>query len=856
VLLFGLVNFKTYTHKALDPEKSNRMKRISKGNLLILPAVFFFMALGITTEVSALEAVMVFQLAEAETTFWLWKFLGRLHPLAVHFPVSFLLLAALLELFTLKEFNHKLRPGINALVWTGAIGALVAVVLGLLLANIEEYGGELLDIHQWTGIITAVLGVLLLFLLGKIKNGTPKQAIKTFRIVLFITALGVSIAGHFGASLTHGEEYLTETLPWNESSYTPEDLNIDLVAFEEEGALSEQKQIELVGKVRAVLAHNCYKCHSDAKIKGELRLDSKAFTFAGGESGPVIIPGNADKSELVRRIKLPKDHKEAMPSKGKVLSDDEIALITFWVNKGAPWPDAAEEVSVFRVAELAPRRPNLPAQRKGLTQAIDIWVDEYFEKQKIAWKEPVDDKVYLRRIYLDIVGLQPSPEEYSAFINDSRPDKRAIWVSELLDRDDDYATHWLTFWNDALRNDYTGTGYITKGRYAITDWLYNSLRDNKPYDQFVKQLLNPDEKSKGFIEGIRWRGDVNASQVTEMQAAQNVGQVILGLNLKCASCHDSFISDWKLKEAYAFANIFSDSSLVVSRCDIPTGEKAGTKILWEELGEIDSTASRSKKLEQLAEYLVQPANGRLYRTIVNRIWKQMMGRGLVEPADEMDNVPWSQDLLDWLATDFEEDGYDLKQLIYKIAISKAYQQPAVGVESPLFLAEDDFVFEGAVIRRMTAEQFTDGVSQKIHPLFTEEEMKYDPNQLAVSEQSDIGFVRAALVANNGLLKALGRTNREVVMTSRDSQASLLQALELTNGEKLNNTLKEGAVKWKEKYEAGEIIVEEVYQQLLGRAPQEKEFNIAMAALGDQPEPEAIQDLFWAVLLLPEFQLIY
>ena len=135
-------------------------------------------------------------------------------------------------------------------------------------------------------------------------------------------------------------------------------------------------------------------------------------------------------------------------------------------------------------------------------------------------------------------------------------------------------------------------------------------------------------------------------------------------------------------------------------------------------------------------------------------------------------------------------------------------------------------------------------------------MKYDPNQLTVSEQSDIGFVRAALVANNGLLKALGRTNREVVMTSRDSQASLLQALELTNGEKLNNTLKEGAVKWKEKYEAGEIIVEEVYQQLLGRAPQEKEFNIAMAALGDQPEPEAIQDLFWAVLLLPEFQLIY
>jgi hypothetical protein len=414
----------------------------------------------------------------------------------------------------------------------------------------------------------------------------------------------------------------------------------------------------------------------------------------------------------------------------------------------------------------------------------------------------------------------------------------------------------MTFWNDALRNDYTGTGYITKGRYAITDWLYTSLRDNKPYDKFVKQLLNPDEQSKGFIEGIRWRGDVNASQVTEMQAAQNVGQVILGLNLKCASCHDSFISDWKLEEAYAFANIFADSTLQINRCDKPTGEMAGTRILWEELGEMDSTGTRAEKLEQLANYLVQPANGRLYRTVVNRIWKQMMGRGLVEPADEMDNVPWSQDLLDWLATDFEDEGYNLKQLIYKIAISKAYQQPSVGIESPLFLAEDDFVFEGSVVRRMTAEQFTDGVSQKIHPLFEEEQMKYDPYQLAVSEESNIGFVRASLVANNSLLKALGRTNREVVMTNRDSQASLLQALELTNGEQLNNTLKEGAVKWKEKYEAGDIIVHEVYRQLLGRDPQQSEFKVALAALGEDPEPGAIQDLFWAVLLLPEFQLIY
>lgn len=805
---------------------------------------------------NGLMAETVQAAGEEQATFWLWQFMGRLHPLAVHFPVGLLLFAALLELLTLKNFNGKLRPGINLLVWAGVAGAVIAAVLGLLLATIEAYGGSTLNIHQWTGISTAVLGLVVLYFLYQVTEKGKLGKVKAFRASLFITSLGVAIAGHFGASLTHGDDYLTSTFPWTEKE-APLDLDINLVAFEEEGGeISEENQIKLVGQVRAVFAHNCYKCHGEAKIKGELRLDSKEFAFKGGESGPVIIPGNPNKSEIVRRVNLPIDHEEAMPSKGKELSDDEKALISFWIDKGAPWPDAAEDVSVYRVAELAPRKPNVPAPKAGLNQPIDRWVNAYFEENNIAWEEPVDDRTYLKRIYLDIIGLMPTPEEYKAFEEDNSMDKRAIWVKSLLDRNDDYATHWMTFWNDALRNDYTGTGYITKGRYAITDWLYASLRDNKPYDQFVKQLLNPDEKSKGFIEGIRWRGDVNASQVTEMQAAQNVGQVILGLNLKCASCHDSFVSDWKLEEAYAFANIFADTTLEVSRCETPIGKKASTKILWEELGEIDSTANRSEKLEQLAEYLVQPANGRLYRTIVNRVWKQMMGRGMVEPADEMDNLPWSQDLLDWMASEFAETGYDLKSLIYNIAISKAYQQPSVGVDDPQDLVADDFVFEGVMRRRLTAEQFSDAVSQFIYPLFDEEQVKYDPYELAVSEVHGMAFPRASLVANNEFLKALGRPNREVVATSRDSQASLLQALELTNGETLNAALAEGAVIWKEKYQDGDIIVHETYRKLLGREPHQSEFKVAMEVLGDDPEPAVIQDFFWAVLLLPEFQLIY
>ncbi|MEX0883896.1 MAG: DUF1549 domain-containing protein, partial [Cyclobacteriaceae bacterium] len=434
------------------------------------------------------------QADEDSGTFWLWKFMGRLHPLAVHFPVGLLIFAALLEILTLKNFQGKLRPGITLLVLAGVAGALVSVVLGLMLANIEDYGGSTLDVHQWAGIFTAGLGLLVIYFLYQVVMNQHMGKIKAFRISLFITAFGVSIAGHFGASLTHGEDFLTSTIPWTESEYPPADINIDLTAFEgEDGSMGEEQQIKLVSQVRAVFAHNCYKCHSEVKTKGELRLDTKEFAFEGGESGPVIVPGRPGKSEIVRRINLPKDHKESMPSKGKVLSSEEIALISFWIEKGASWPDGAEDVSVYRVAELAPRKPNTPASEAGLNQPIDLWVNDYFEENEISWKESVDDRTYLKRLYLDIIGLIPSPEELREFQNDTRMDKRAIWAKKLLDQNDDYATHWLTFWNDALRNDYTGTGYITKGRFAITDWLYTSLRDNKPYDQFVKELLNPTE---------------------------------------------------------------------------------------------------------------------------------------------------------------------------------------------------------------------------------------------------------------------------------------------------------------------------------------------------------------------------
>ena len=147
------------------------------------------------------------------------------------------------------------------------------------------------------------------------------------------------------------------------------------------------------------------------------------------------------------------------------------------------------------------------------------------------------------------------------FLADSEPRKRERLIDELLSDDYNYASHWMAYWNDLLRNDYAGTGFIDGGRKQISEWLWDALATNKPYDQFVRELVDPIPESEGFTKGIVWRGVVNASQRPPVQAAQSIAQVFLGVNLKCASCHDSFIDDWRLVDAYGMASVYSEEPL-------------------------------------------------------------------------------------------------------------------------------------------------------------------------------------------------------------------------------------------------------------------------------------------------------
>ena len=246
-----------------------------------------------------------------------------------------------------------------------------------------------------------------------------------------------------------------------------------------------------------------------------------------------------------------------------------------------PWDDGFSFAPVAWEPPLKPRRPELPPSADGRENPIDRILDADMAAHQVPRPKPIDDAAFLRRVSLDLVGLLPEPDRLAEFLADTAADKRETIVRQLLDDRISYADHWLTFFNDLLRNDYSGTGFITGGRQQVSTWLYDALLTNKPFDQFARELIAPPTPaSQGYIDGIRWRGEVSAGQTVEIQFAQSVSQSFLGINMKCASCHDSFIDRWKLDEAYGLAAIYASQPMEIHRCDKPIGRKSEAKWLF------------------------------------------------------------------------------------------------------------------------------------------------------------------------------------------------------------------------------------------------------------------------------------
>ena len=791
-------------------------------------------------------------------------------------------------------------------------------------------------------------------------------------------------------------------------------------------------------EIKPLFQASCVTCHGRGKAKGGFQLDTRETALKGGDSGPALLPGKSAESLLIALVQGV-DPDNVMPKKGSRLTAEQIGLLRAWIDQGVPW-DANVNLGRVEPVNLKPRLPAIPTASKA-ANPIDRFLEPYFASHNIRPPKPVTDRLFARRAYLDVIGLLPPPAELEAFVADQHGDKRERLVERLLADNRSYTEHWLSFWNDLLRNDYKGTGYIDSGRTQITQWLYSALLTNMPYNKFVGELVNPTPASEGFAKGIVWRGVVNASQTPQMQSAQNIAQVFMGVNLKCASCHDSFINDLTLADAYGLAGIYADGPLEMVHCDKPTGTKAELKFLYPELGAIDPKADKPARLKRLAEIMTQRQDGRLTRTLVNRLWQRLMGRGLIEPVDDMEKPAWSPDLLDWLAEDFAAHDYDMKHVIRQIVTSRAYQLPAVNLGEQY---QQDFVFQGPAVRRLSAEQFRDALTRltgagysspaaevtpseseqkKFAPsvaikwiwndphaaekakaghvyfrktvrlaevptdataavfcdnsftlflngrqvgsgsnfkeaalfdlrpflkqgdnlfaidavnnlpdnsppgaaepapgtenpaglLFYARLRNSNPSHAAKAGQNDFasdnswvcssvkqdhwetpgfgptnwaaaavlgnmgmvpwrvsesyltaklagaypGSVRAALVAADPLMVALARPNREQVVTTRPTEATTLQALELTNGETLADLFKRGAANLLiAPATAKGDLVSSLYEKALGRKPTGPELRLAREMVGQPVQTAGVEDFLWAVPMLPEFQLIY
>jgi hypothetical protein len=519
----------------------------------------------------------------------------------------------------------------------------------------------------------------------------------------------------------------------------------------------------------------------------------------------------------------------------------------------------SEQLLVQRRALRVKQLPAPPAPPEADAKAVNA-IDQFI---MAGWKsasrggEPqlCDDATFLRRAYLDIVGVIPTVKEVDRFLaGGGKQAKREKLVDQLLDRGADYSAHWTTFWEDALASQYVMAqgGILTRGNYR--DWLLASFEKNRPYDVMVAELIDPTMPArKGpetkdilgtqfSIEYIR-----NEDHTLTLQTAANIGQVFLGTSMKCASCHDHFEnSEWPQDRFLAFAGLFAPADMEHIRCELKSGRSVAARFPFDLPGAPDTVpADVIGRLHMAAQLITDPANPRFAKSIVNRLWKRFLGWGLFEPADDfrLDTPPSHPELLEWLAYDFLEHGCDLKHTTRLILTSRTYQlryDPALEDHFNAGQKGTPRYFRSPALRRLTAEQVIDSI------------------RVAASGQFIAGERNFLDIRSTALTRALGRpASRNEISTSRPDDAAVVQALELLNGPELHqmvytNALFTDAATKKDPRR----LVDGLYRAALSRPATTAEKNAGRAYLQASDSPaEGLKDILWALVCSPEFQYI-
>jgi len=468
------------------------------------------------------------------------------------------------------------------------------------------------------------------------------------------------------------------------------------------------------------------------------------------------------------------------------------------------------------------------------------------------------DEEFFRRIHLDTIGTLPSPADIKAFLSDPNPEKRRAAVDRVLNRPE-FVDYWALKWGDLLRINRAKLN--EKGMWSFHNWVRASLRDNKPVDAFVREIITAEGST--FTEG-----PTNFYRVSQTPTdwSESASQVFLGVRVQCAKCHHHPFEKWSQEDYYGLAAFFVRLNTKASReFGLFGGE---TVIFLRPSGEINHPRKGGivkphpldgpvmddpfDRRRQLADWITAPDNPFFARNMVNRFWGYFMGRGLVEPLDDMraTNPPTNPELLDALAGDFVAHKYDLKHLLRTIMNSRAYQLASTITQGN---AADvgNAQLARHTVRRLNAEQLADALD-----FATGTREKYTglpPGTRAI--QLPDPAVRSFF------LDVFGRPARQITCEcERTIQPNIAQAMHMMNGELLNQKLSaptgriESLVKAKTPPTA---MVEELYLVTLSRRPTDVEMHKAEEWIRSAPSAkEGVQDLLWTLLNSREFLFNY
>ncbi len=473
--------------------------------------------------------------------------------------------------------------------------------------------------------------------------------------------------------------------------------------------------------------------------------------------------------------------------------------------------------------------------------------------------EVCDDATYLRRVSIDVAGTLPTEEQVVAFLSDQDPDKRDKLLDRLLDTPE-YADYFANKWNMVLRNKPRG-GNDNPATYAFYEWIWSSLYENKPYDQFVREILtaagDPDENP-----AVVWYREVNENN----EQVEDAAQLFLGLRIQCARCHHHPFEKWSQNDYYGFAAFFSRvgnknrtnfrgprgrEKRVFHNDGVASAKnpRSGQALKPAGLGSEPFTipAERDPRVF-LADWMSDPENPFFAKALVNRYWKHFFSRGIVEPEDDMraTNPPSNPELLDGLAQSFIDSGFDLKELVRTICRSKTYQLSSLPNEYNL---KDKQNFSRYYPKRLTAEVLYDAF-----------------HQVTATTQGYGGLpagTRALQLPNPGagpyFLKVFGQPQGDTACEcERSQEANLAQSLHLLNSSevqgKIANASGRAAKLAADTERTHETRIQELYRWVYAREPNGEEQQIALAHIAKhEADPKiAYEDIVWALINTKEF----